>query len=131
MQIQPLEESSFLLYAAKHYSNPNCLETSEFLDDVKRFKYLKKHFSKYKDSGELKERLILNHIIIIFNVFEREAATRMLYLKLHDSLTYLKPFLILLNMETEIVYGIGSKNETIYNSEIEPDIMVMNLLKEI
>jgi hypothetical protein len=129
--IHQLTDENFILFAAKNYNNSNCLETPEFFDDLKRLKYLKKHFSKYRESGELKERLILNHIIILFNVFEREATIKMLYFKLRDYLEYLKPFLILLNMDVEAVHGIGTKNETIRDVDIEPDVMVMNLLKDI
>ena len=66
---EKLDELSFVLYAAKHYINPGCLDTDEFFNDLKRFKYLKRLFNKYHETGELKERLILNHIIVIYNVF--------------------------------------------------------------
>jgi hypothetical protein len=131
MKIAPLDESNFLIFSAQHYTNPNCIDTAEFLDDLKRFKYLKKHFTKFKDTGELKERLILNHIIILFNIFEKEAVVRMLTFKLRDQLEYLKPFLMLLNLESEIIDGIGHKCETIYNNDIEPDQVILDILKDI
>ena len=62
--MQKLDESNFILYAAAHYDNPQCYDTDEFYDDLKRFKYLKRLFNRYKETGELKERLILNHLIV-------------------------------------------------------------------
>lgn len=91
-----LTENTFLLYAAKHYDNPHCFDESEFEEDVKRFQYLRKLFQRYKQSGELKERLILNHLIIIYNVFGSHA-TDMLFMKLEGFHEYLKPFIQYLN----------------------------------
>ena len=90
MVIDKLDESNFFLYAAKHYTNPYCYDTLEFYDDLNRFKYLKRLFSRYQESGELKERLILNHIIVLYNIFGVEPATRMLFLKLYEFHKYLK-----------------------------------------
>ena len=68
MITQTLDESNFLLYAAKHYDNPQCFDTVEFYEDLNRFKYLKRLFNKYRDGGELKERLILNHVMVLYNL---------------------------------------------------------------
>ena len=96
MQLDNLEDSDvFLLYAAKYYDNPQCHDAEEFYDDLKRFKYLKRLFGKYKETGELRERLILNHIIILYNVFGM-ATSRMLFVKLYQYSDILKPFLVLL-----------------------------------
>ena len=75
-----LDESNFLLYAAKHYDNPQCFDTIEFYEDLKRFKYIKRLFNRYIEDGDLKERLVLNHIVILFNLFGVKAAIRMLFL---------------------------------------------------
>ena len=75
-----LNEDNFFLYAIKAYSSPHCI-MSEFESDLKRTKYIKRLIRKYKVSHNLKERLILNHIILIYNVFEAEAATRILFYK--------------------------------------------------
>ena len=64
----PLNDSNFTLYAAANYTN-TCYDTEEFYDDIKRFKYLKRLFSRYQDNDDLKERLILNHLITLYNVF--------------------------------------------------------------
>ena len=85
-----IDESNFILFAAKFYDNPQCMDESEFFDDLKRFKYLKRLFNKYKEGGELKERLVLNHLIVLYNLFE-EGATRMLFFKLRNYLDILKP----------------------------------------
>ena len=91
-----LTDENFYLFAAKYYDNPQCIETEEFDDDLKRIRYLKRLFRKYKQTGELKDRLILNHLVVLYNVFVPEAATRMLCLKLSDELDMVKPFLLLL-----------------------------------
>ena len=99
-----LTESTFLLFASKYYDNPHCSDIVEFEEDLKRFQYLRKLFGRYRQDDDLKERLILNHLIIIYNVFGAEA-TNMLFMKLHEYHEYLKPFVEYLNfMPTEIVY---------------------------
>jgi len=94
---ETLSEVNFLLYAARHYENPQCYDTIEFYDDLKRIKYIRRLFNIYQESGELKERLILNHIIILYNVFGVIPATRMLFFKLYEHKEQLKPFLVFLN----------------------------------
>ena len=109
-----LTESTFLLYAMKHYDNPQCTELSEFEEDIKRFQYLRKLLSRYRQDNDLKERLILNHLIVIFNVFG-QAATNMLFMRLHEYHEYLKPFVQYLNYMPEVlVYDeIGINSESI------------------
>ena len=70
------------MFAMKHYDNPTCIDEKEFLDDMKRFKYLKRLFRKYDTTKELKSRLIINHIIILANVFGIDAATTLLFFKI-------------------------------------------------
>ena len=70
------------MFAIKHYDNPHCVDEQEFLDDMKRFKYLKRLFRKYDTSRELKSRLIINHIIVLANVFGVDAATTLLFFKI-------------------------------------------------
>ena len=70
------------MFAIKHYNNPTCVDEKEFLDDMKRFKYLKRLFRKYDTSKELKSRLIINHIIVLANVFGIDAATTLLFFKI-------------------------------------------------
>ena len=125
-----LDDSNFFLYAAHHYMNP-CVEQQEFLDDLARIKNLRRLFGRYEKHGELKERLILNHLMVLYNVFEHKALTRMLVFKLYDHLHILKPFLMLLNYWPEIVDNIGPDSETIRTSEIVMDMQVVDILRKI
>ena len=128
--IDKIDESNFVLYAAKHYDNPQCFDTLEFYEDLSRFKYIKRLFNRYDETGELKERLILNHLIILYNVFG-PATTRMLFFKLNGHLHLLKPFIILLGFLPDKVYGIGIENKTITSSDILMDENVVKLLRNI
>lgn len=128
--IERLDDNNFILFAAKHYDNPQCHDTVEFYDDLKRFKYLKRLFGKYQESGELRERLILNHLIILYNVFG-DNATRMLFLKLNDYYPYLKPFLVLLGYMPDKVTNIGEEGIVIYSSDIPMDQNIVNVLRKI
>lgn len=127
---EKLDETNFILYAAKHYDNPQCYDTLEFYDDLKRFKYLKRLFGKYTETGEIKERLVINHIIILYNVFG-PAATRMLFFKLDGYYPLLKPFLVLLGYMPDKVYNIGIRNETIFSSDVEMDQNIIQILRKI
>lgn len=124
-----LNDDNFLIYAMKNYNSPNCI-VSEFHDDLKRIKYIKRLIRKYKITKELKERLILNHIIVLSNVFGAEATTRILFYKI-DEKDYgvLKTFLIFLNLLPKTVYGINSKN--INTNVISLDWNVVKVLRTI
>ena len=129
--IDKLDEANFFLYAAKHYENPYCYDTLEFYDDLNRFKYLKRLFSRYEETGELKERLILNHIIVLYNIFGVEPTTRMLFLKLRGSYQVLKPFLVFLNYMPEVVRRIGIEGKDIISSDIVMDEVIVDKLRQI
>ena len=93
-----LTEENFTFYAIKHYDNPACKGIAEFNDDLKRFRYLKRLFNKYTAGKDLKERLILNHLVVIYNLFGAEAATKMLFFKVdREFWSQLKTFLVFLN----------------------------------
>ena len=124
-----LNDSNFLLYAAKHYDNPQCFDTKEFYDDLKRFKYLKRLFNRYKESGELKERFIINHLQILYNLFGVEATTRMLFLMLKRHHDCLKPFLVLFNTMPETVHNIDGVD--IRDSSIVMDSHIVEVLRKI
>jgi hypothetical protein len=128
--IEKLDISNFLLYAAKHYDNPQCFDTIEFYEDLKRFKYIKRLLNRYVESGEIKERLILNHIVILFNLFGVQAAIRMLFLKCEGLEMYLIPFLIFLNNLPEKVENIGINNKTIFTSDITLDKNIIEKLRK-
>ena len=131
MHNEKLDETNFMLYAAKHYDNPACYDTIEFYEDLNRFKYIKRLLSRYEETGELKERLILNHIIILYNLFGVPATTRMMFLKLKGFYHCLVPFLILLNYLPDKVYNVGLEGKTIATSDIVLDPGVVNALREI
>ena len=109
MRFNELTEDNLFLYAAKHYYKPQFSDIEEFYEDLKRFKYVKRLVNRYLDSGELGERLILNHLIVIFNSFGIEASLNMLDLKLDDRhWPVIKPFLIFLKyIENEQYIGIS------------------------
>lgn len=125
-----LDKSNSMLYAAKHYDNPSCMDIVEFYDDLKRFKYIKRLFNKYREGSPLKYRLILNHIILLYNCFGQEACTRLLFLKLEGYYSELVPFLIILNRLPEVVTQIGLPPEDIDTSRIVPDIVIAELLRK-
>jgi len=96
IDIKKLSESNFLVFAMHHYDNPQCHTLEEFDEDLRRFLYLKKLFIRYKNDNELRERLILNHIIVLYNIFG-EATTEMLFFKLAEYKSALATFLVYLN----------------------------------
>ena len=96
---EKITTNNFMMYAIKHYENPHCEGEKEFHDDMKRFKYIKRLLKKYRVSGVLKERLLLNHIIILRNLFGNEACVTLLLFKTQpEYLEVLKSFLLFLNM---------------------------------
>tara|TARA_B100001564_G_scaffold190903_1_gene160371 strand:+ start:806 stop:1168 length:363 start_codon:yes stop_codon:yes gene_type:complete len=96
---EKLTKDNVVMYAIKHYHNPSCEGINEFYDDMKRFKYIKRLFRKYKDSGILKERLLLNHIIVVNNLFGAEAASTLLFFKIEPEYwAALKSFLNFLSI---------------------------------
>jgi len=105
-----LTEKNFMLFAAKCYEDPNCVDVLEFQQDVDRIKYIKRLFRRYEDQDDLKERLILNHLVVLYNVFEPQSLTRMLVLKLDKYLHILKPFLVYLGYWPRTIDGINSIN---------------------
>jgi hypothetical protein len=113
---EKLTDENFLLYCAKNYNNPQCHSTEEFFEDLKRIKYIKKLITRYIENDELKERLILNHLIILYNVFGAEHLPRILYLKMKSQFQYLKPFLVMLNILPNRMLNI--KDETIIDTNL-------------
>jgi hypothetical protein len=128
---ETLSEVNFLLYAARHYENPQCYDTIEFYDDLKRIKYIRRLFNIYQESGELKERLILNHIIILYNVFGVIPATRMLFFKLFEHKEQLKPFLVFLNFMPLSVINITLQGITLKSTDIISDPVIEEKLGRI
>lgn len=130
MNIEPINDANFLLFAARHYDAKLSVSTSEFQEDINRIKYIRKLITRYQQSGVLKERLILNHIIILSNVFRAEICCKILLFKLHDQAKYIKPFLIFLGLLPAKLYRVGS-NDVLDTDLIEMDIGIINALRGI
>lgn len=125
-----LNNDTFLIYAIKNYDNPSCAGVSDFNDDLKRLRYIKRLLGRYKATGLIKERLIINHLVVFCNVFGVEAATKMLFFKIQESLwPELKTFLVFLNYMPQTV--IVSQGLHLPESEIPlvPDLV--ELLRKI
>jgi len=121
MLFDDLNEKNFLLYAMKEYNNPQCTEVEEFNDDLKKIKYIKRLLNQYVSEGVLKERLLLNHIIIFYNVFPPAAATRILFFKIEEKFwPILKPFLFYLKLMPE------DRIESVMGKEIKTNEILMD-----
>jgi len=129
MLFNELNETNILLYAAKCYDKPNCIQ-SEFDEDFKTFRYIKRLLHRYRLTGEIKERLLLNHLILCQNVFGVEGSTRILFFRINekDYIT-LKTFLIFTSAMPTIVKGIRGKD--IRSSDIELDSKLISKLRNI
>ena len=129
MSFENLTEDNIMLYAAKAYDKPNCI-MSEFTEDMKRLNYLKRLFRRYSKHGEMRERLILNHIVVLYNIFGPEATTRILFYNTSKSdYSILKTYLLFLNLMPEKVRGIDGKD--IISSEICVDMKVAEVLRNL
>jgi hypothetical protein len=129
MSFDDLTSENFLLYAVKAYDKPNCI-MSEFKEDMKRFNYLKRLFRRYRKMDDLRERLVINHLVVVYNVFGVDVATRMLFYKMSkDDYSALKTYLIFLNYMPAVVHGI--KGQDIVSSEIPVDMKIAEVLREI
>jgi len=125
-----LTDENFVLYCAKYYDNPSCQSTEEFLDDLKHIKYIKKLITRYVENGELKERLILNHLTILYNLFGAEHLPRILYLKLKLQFQYIKPFLLMINILPDKLQNIGNE-KVIELDNISMDEYIIEQLRHI
>lgn len=121
MVFDELSEDNFFHYASSNYAYKYCKTIQDFHEDLDRFKYLKRLFTRYQEKGELRERLILNHLIILANVFEVKPAVKMLFFKIdkkHHSA--LKTFLVYLNYVPDT-----------YETKLPIDDKIANKLREI
>jgi hypothetical protein len=129
MSFDDLTSENILLYAVKAYDKPNCI-MSEFKEDMKRFNYLKRLFRRYRKDGEVKDRLIINHLVVLYNVFGVEVATRILFYKMSkDDFSALKTYLLFLNYMPNVVRGI--KGNDIISSDIPVDMIIADTLRNI
>lgn len=130
MIFDKLTEENFLLFCAHYYDNAQYASTEDFLEDINRIKYIKKLVTRYTENGDLKERLILNHIIILNNCFGPENLSKILYLKLKNQMKYIKPFLVLLNVMPEKIYNVGDEI-VIDTNLIEMDPTIIARLRKV
>lgn len=125
-----LTESNFILYAAKYYDSVQCMDEQEFYDDLKRITYIKRLCTKYKAGGTLHLRLLLNHIIVMNNIFGPTATSHLLYLKAKDHFTVIKPILLYIGVLPVTINNVGEES-IIYTDDIAMDQEVVNQLREI
>lgn len=126
-----LTEDNFALYAIKHYDNPACRGMAEFEDDLKRFRYIKRLLRKYTAGKGLKERLIVNHLVVLYNLFGSEAATRMLFFKIEKKYwSQLKTFLVFLSF-MPVGFTLDYQGNIIQGFEIPVDETVTEALRRI
>jgi hypothetical protein len=129
MSFDDLNNDNIMMYAMKAYDRPNCI-MSEFKDDMKRFNYLKRLFKRYRKLGELREQLVLNHLVVLYNVFGPEVATRTLFFKMSkDDYSTLKTYLLFLSYMPERVRGI--KGQDIISSDVPVDMVVAKTLRDL
>ena len=130
MIFDDLNDDNFLMFAMKEYNDIQCTDIEEFYDDLKKIKYIKRLFNIYKNTGQLKERLILNHLIVFYNVFPVQSGTRILFYKIEKSFwPMLKTFLIFLDRMPEKIDSI--RGETIRTSDIQLDEGIVTRLRSI
>ena len=122
-----LNDTNFMLYAAKCYDVKKSAGAEEFYEDLKRFQYLKRLFKRYEEADDLKVRLILNHIIVLYNCFGPEA-TNMIFFKLKEYHHYIKPFVLFLNYLPETIHY---EDVMIYTSNIYMDPLIVRELRKI
>ena len=129
MFFDDLNSDNIMIYAMKAYDRPDCI-LSEFKEDLKRFNYLKRLFYRYRKTGEVKERLVINHIIVLYNVFGVEVCTRMFFYKMsEEDYSIIKTYLLFLNYLPPFVRGIDGKD--INTNDIPVDLTVAEALRTI
>ena len=125
-----LNEKNYVMFAMKYYDNLQCTSIEEFNEDLNKIKYVKRLFNRFLETGELRTNLIMNHLIVIYNVFENEAATRMLFFRVEKRFySILKPFLLFMNRLPKVVRGIDGNN--IITNEIPLNEMTIKELRKI
>jgi len=125
-----ITEDNFLMIAMKSYANPHCMDIAEFHEDLKKIKYIKRLFNVYRTTGVLKERLILNHIIVFYNVFDTQVATKILFYKIPEEFwPILKTFLLYLHYLPDTISCV--RDDVILTTHIPLDLNIVKKLREI
>ena len=125
-----LNEKNYVMFAMKYYNNLQCTSIDEFNEDLNKIKYVKRLFNRFLETGELRTNLIMNHLIVIYNVFENSAATRMLFFRVEKQFhSILKPFLLYMNRLPKVIKGIDGKD--IITNDIPLNEMTIKELRKI
>ena len=119
MRFDELNEKNYLMFAIKHYDNPQSVTVDDFMEDMKKFKYLKRLLKRYLKTGVLRVNLILNHLIILFNVFGEGTVPLLMYKLGEEYYAIIKTFLVYLNRipDTQNTTGIFA------NINIDNDVL--------
>ena len=130
--LNELSVDNFFLYAAQNYQNHHCRGIDDFNEDLNHIKYIKRLFNRYQNKGVIKINLIVNHLILLYNVFESEAMTKILFFKIpEEQWSLLKPFLILLNRLPESISGVLADGEIINTVDISLNQDIVSELRTI
>jgi hypothetical protein len=131
MNPEIIDDKNWILYAARNYNNPSCHDVKEFFEDIKRFKYIKKAYTKLESSGEISDhacRLVLNHIVILNNVFGPYVLSRIMVLRLGKQLHFVKPFMLFLRIWPDYVDNITKRNR-IDLAKVDDNLLVVDFLE--
>lgn len=124
-----LDNANLTLYCIKAYDRPNCI-MSEFEEDIKRFNYINRLFTRYNKTGEMRERLVINHLIVLCNVFGPEVTVRVAFLKISEEYyKELKTYLLFLNILPPKIRGINGRD--IISSNISVNMEIVEVLRQI
>lgn len=126
----PINDENFLLFCAKHYETKYSTSTAEFQEDINRIKYIRRLLLRYAQTGSIKERLVLNHIIILSNVFTPPICSKILLFRLFDQAKYLKPFLVFLSLLPDSIENVG-EFDVLYTDTIEMDLGLVEILRKL
>jgi len=130
MLFDNITNKNFLVYSMRYYDNPHCKGVDEFQEDLDRIKHIKRLFRRYRDKQELRERLIINHIVTFTNCFSVQAGIRMLFFRIEEDLwSPLKTILLFLNFMPDEIRGVNSK--VIRSSDIPVDMVLVEKLRQI
>ncbi len=127
-----LSVDNFFLYAAQNYNNPHCRGVEDFNEDLNHIKYIKRLFNRFEKTGELRVNLIVNHFVLLYNVFDNEAMTKMMFHKIPESQwSILKTFLVFLNRLPETLSGILADGKIINTVNIPLNQKIVKHLRKI
>ncbi len=125
-----LNDDNIMLYCAKHYENPHCTGIEDFNNDLNHIKYLKRLFNRYQKGDDFKTNLVINHLILLYNVFDSQAITRVLFYRINEEhWSILKPCLIALSHLPKEISGISENKESINTDNIPLDQNVVKSLR--